>query len=372
MFIEVADDIVQDAVNSVSYEVNQSLDVLQALALAVMYGNHIVYVPYLKKEKAREEFGSLLGKRLLAMLGHYRTNIQDTGYIMRRIHTKIVVSYASPTIENGIRIIHINPRTLQAFAFYEKTFLLTENLLDAEFYKKIFLFYKKRILDMNSGNSCAFYPLMGGGATSAKVLEGEILQRQHLCLAIADSDKYYPDDKEGQTAGNMRAVLNSYPTDLCHLYVMKNVREIENLIPHRLLKETPNHNTNYNEKMAAIDMDYYDIKCGISVKSMYKDKVCDYWRQQFHDKDFSEVDTLKKQHPQQRAYMEQAKLLPRERNVIVDISWGASVLNSVVDTLGHKLSEIQTEDLTPNQEKEWKAIGSLLFDWTCSFKPKRG
>lgn len=224
MLIEIKEDIIQAALHQKDMSTNEPLDLLVHMALCAKRGKHIVWVPSLDNDRnLRKDLGLLMtGSNVKALCYAANKHPQDIN-VLKSKFLRIVLTYKSIHSRN---LIVVNPSHEKDFEPYTETFLLVENLIDADFFR-IALKYYCSISRLNNGYCCSYYSLMGGGATSAQVLKREVQLRRHLCLAISDSDKCTPTSKTGQTGSDLLALVSSHPFN-CQVYVMDKVREIEN------------------------------------------------------------------------------------------------------------------------------------------------
>ena len=297
MFIEVERNIIEDAVkNSSESLLNHSAEVLLQLALAVQRGAHVVLVSSILDKTYKqlfEKLSEIIGKRYVDLFRGVSERRTFWGPISQHINKKVVITLDTKRKSSETEII-INPNVLSDFHFEQETVLLAENLLDAEFFKHLVLYYKKQ--HQLSGAKAEYYASNGGGATLHQVLTYEMNLLHHFCIAITDSDKCYPNAKQKEYGTTYKDALkahkkyNQYNTSI--LYVMKNVSEIENLIPHSILGKhlLCNEKHIYWERK---EMSFYDIKFGLKAKTLYEQAVYNYWVALFPEINFAEVQKLR-------------------------------------------------------------------------------
>lgn len=367
MFIEIEKDILEDALKKEGYDRNFSRDLLIAMALCVAMGKHYVFVPALRQDSdLRDNLVKLLGKSYVAMLDHTNRRYTESTIIKHKVCVKAVITISSLTSHQS-GVITINPMAMTKFEPWVETFILTENLIDAEFYNYTVLYYKRK----ERVQSCklSYYPLMGGGNTVAKVMENEVALGQHFCLAIVDSDKKCPNRRIGETAQHLLDVLINRPFN-CSAYVMDKVMEIENLIPNRLVIEYGD-GAGYKEVFAK-DPSFFDLKKGLTLESIKDDDVYDYWKDLITDEQgrFDERDKVLKSCNKDEEYFEKVKGCRAIKN-----GFGNKLLQNVVD--GSRASNksdleslyaVQDMDLNSFQQDEWWNIGKIMFSWTCACK----
>lgn len=236
MLIEINEDIIDAAIEKKDYEINDALDLLLMMAYCCRHGKHIVRVPCLRTNipKMKSLIG-LIGLSNARALNSLNNKVSCAKPLFDNLSVKAIISYNNPiktTDNESCRIIWINPLEHTSFEPWIETHVLTENLIDSEFFSYIIRYFLK--IKNLRGAKYNFYPLMGGGDTMRKVLENEILISRHFCLTLADSDKLYPNDVIGSTANKVKELMEQNPFN-CGFYVMSNVREIENLIPKKIV-----------------------------------------------------------------------------------------------------------------------------------------
>lgn len=179
MLIEFCKDIAEDACNG-----NQrALQVLDYLLMAHRLGKHLIFFPHeVATILARSGMNDSIRRECIS-IGKQTSSI---GALSHRISIKLVVTQNEYAPGENQKVIQFNPYSNNSFELYEETHLLTENLLDADFYLALVSYYKRKA-KVNSVNVC-FFPLQGGGDTINLVMEKEIMLGHHLCIAIVDSD----------------------------------------------------------------------------------------------------------------------------------------------------------------------------------------
>ncbi|MDZ4442452.1 hypothetical protein ORM30_18495 [Bacillus cereus] len=159
------------------------------------------------------------------------------------------------------------------------TILLSEDHSDCKFYEKIankYILENKAAINVNLNLN----HISGGGSQSYTAYDCEI-NKGSIVLAIADNDKSYPDDKDGETLAQLQKVYNKYnQIAIIELHGLK-VREKENLIPPSMYLMCCNGSSkNVLRKLEEIErlsehqskLMYIDIKDGIKAK-VVKDKL---------------------------------------------------------------------------------------------------
>lgn len=368
MLIEIKEDIVDNAIEKKNADINGALDFLLMMALCVKQKKHIIFVPSLRSQgKKYDELSSLLGKDNAAALNLFNMKMINPKQLMKFLTVKAVVSYENQknTPELPYREIWINPLDVSSFEPWVETFVLTENLLDSEFFSYIIRYYLKQNKFLKLFHT-RFYALMGGGETIDKVLEKEIMLKQHFCLVLTDSDKKYPGGSIGSTANGVCKQMETNPFN-CGLYVMEHVREIENLIPKKIVQKYGQVN---EFDIFFKDPSFFDMKFGLRLSELYDDIVCNYWKELIiNDGLFERRNQIKDAYPEKEEY---DKAIKKELPLIS--GYGSNLLflslnksNQFKRRLDSKndLYSIVSNDLNTFQRKEWNAIGRELFSWTC-------
>lgn len=358
MLIEVNKDVIEQACNDSAQSINYMAEFLRELSIAVYRKKHLIFVPCLSDVSLRNKLEKVIGQQSTSLLALSLNHRADVGRVKELLTDSVLISN-NPSLTLPNNVILINPLDCQHFEVYQETHIITENLTDSQFFEYIIRFYlKENNINQISHN---FYPLMGGGATAANVLKAEVKLSHHFVVAIADSDKHYPSDDFGPTYLSMKKVMDEESPKYAKLYVMDSVSEIENLIPHKFLRNHSEYTENH-EDIFDTDSAFYDIKKGYNIQSLWNDDIANYWRSIFPGKDFEKRDNHKRQFPVKRDYDSEAKLL--RNNKVIEYCWGNRILENTIEQMN--LDEISSNDLTVFQYKEWKQIGQLLFSWSCS------
>ena len=382
MFIEINEDIIRDAIEKKDLPANTAKDLLIQMALCAKQGKHIVSVPCFLNNKAYcKSISELIGKSYFSALDYFNHKRSGYGAVLSYLSVRGYITYEETSVlpNNSIRII---PHQQYCFEPWVETHVLTENLVDSSFYIHLAYYYFNNVI--LGGRKCnfdlcyKFYPLMGGGVTIEKVFQGEIRRAQHFCLAIADSDKKWDGDSNvGDTAQKMLDLIKKENPFNCRLYVMSKVREIENLIPKKFVVKFGDNTGFIN--IFNFNPSYYDMKIGLSLSELYHNKVYKYWKDMFNTPAlFIERNNIRQRSQNKKDYDKAVKgKAPLKKG------FGSSLLSLVVGDIDYKsdlkkynpkmqdsLFHVIPNELTAEQQEEWKNIGREMFSWTCCLKAK--
>lgn len=370
MLIEIKDDIIDNAIEKEDSDVNEALDLLLMMAFCAKRKKHILSIPCFRNQGKRyKKISLLMGRDNLAALNFFNTKTISPKQLMNFLTVKSVISYSKPEAleDKNYRIIWVNPLDSKSFEPWVETFVLTENLLDSEFFAYLIRYYLRQN-DLNFLHF-NFYALMGGGGTMDKVLEKEILKKLHFCMVIADSDKKFPTDSIGDTAKKVQAQMKVKPFN-CGSYVMTHVREIENLIPKKVV-----HKCGQSKDMSIFykDPSFFDMKIGLCLSELFDDRVYDYWKQLLNEENlFDERNRLKNQYSDKESYNKASNgikpIVKGYGSGLLSLSLNKSEQIKKQLSSKNDLYSINSDDLNGFQKKEWTTIGRELLSWTCCLK----
>lgn len=374
MLIEVRQDILDKAISKDAPVNSEAIAFLCELALAAKRGKHIVYVPSLNgNSDLASALKGIVGNNIVALLRSSQNDKSRFHAIIEKLNTKAVCSFLPVGEEEGWKtVIHINPQEMTDFEVSSETHVLGENLNDVIFFDVLFDYFAALNRQKNV-NRC-YYSLMGGGDTTNIVYENECKHQNHFCLVITDSDFIVPSEEgkeiesleEDSTAKKVLDVHLQYNPNVAFFYPMRKVSEVENLIPKAIYQENGTNakqNTVLNH-----DYSFYDMKKGLSYNRLWFQKQYDYWKEVYQDDvDFTQLDSIRNQYTTYEDYkaaINGKKLLP---------GWSNDILKKIMDNpiLVGKLRKIKQSDLSASQNFEWSRIGELMYNWTCSLKPRR-
>ncbi|MEN3772095.1 hypothetical protein [Priestia megaterium] len=175
------------------------------------------------------------------------------------------------------------------------TTLISEDISDCIFYEKLARKYIEENRQRININLC-FDHTPGNGDGTYRIYKHKI-EANRITLAIADSDKTYPEDNIGETLLKLKNTYNDYKDNTVTSLIGLNVREKENLISPSLYLMCTNSGSKASlEKLLKVEtsselnifLKYMDLKDGIKAKSL---KGNENRRKYFEDlfKEFSDL-----------------------------------------------------------------------------------
>lgn len=377
MYIEIANDIVEDAIGKAASDVNDSLDLLTLFALNAQRGKHLVHVPCMHNNpEIVRALTNIMGRSHVDFLRQSEHMYYQLARIKELVSNYVVISFEKQS--SNRKEIVINPLIERRFEAYNETHVITENIQDSLFFKYLVKFFLREH-SIRYCNIC-FSPIMGGGDTTAEVLKHEVEDRRFLCLVITDSDRKYPHSKYGQTALKIKDVIENYTPFHCGLYIMDQVMEVENLIPFGVVEKAAS-NKGFSQIFEK-DASFYDMKCGLTLNWLFDDEVCRYWSQQLYQGEINlEQRNDAKAHTSNRKSY-QSYIETHKYNKQLTSGFGSDLLyrctnnfdgnGNILDAhIQNDLMNVKRSDLTTFQLNEWLNIGRVLFSWTCGMTQRR-
>ena len=377
MFIEVDIDVVNRALDPNNLDCEKAVETLRELTMAVRKNHHVVFIPLLSIGLINR-LSNVLSKIEITCLKFCFNKKRDLQVLGNNLLVKCIVSFNNLTNKVG-NIIYLNPKDALNFEFNEESHLLTENIMDSEFYECVTKTYQK-----NKRIDCGvfrtrFFPVQGGGATIKDVYLLECKHGEHFCLCILDSDKKWPNCKVyGQTAQEFEKTIGAWMKEngeviKCDYYVMQNTGEIENLIPLTVLKHFSSLQTSRFMRSYSSIFLWLDLKKGIEYKMFYNDEAYKEWKAVLPvEIPWTQIDIVKQASIDENDYKER---LNNANLPVVVTPWGGKLLEKVLHPDRkhrgkYNLYETNLEELLPEQKAEWLRIGEMIFSWCCCFSRK--
>lgn len=360
MLIEIDESVA----NKASSGDTNALFVLQKLATSQRNGFHIVWATrkVLKQIVQLPELSNLDNNTYSSILNKYSTITSE----YKKIGFYTIVTYATSSHQTTDYIV-INPKENPQFCFEGKTKLLTENLMDASFFKYIANFWKGKI-GLSRHITVEYDKEPGGGDTTAQKYEDYAKNRDCFCLAVLDGDKRHPAASYGDTYQKVQKKHRTYQPFNCSYYGTGELLEVENLIPQELYLTDTNykHNTIVSRPLT-FDMSFFDLKEGLKYKKLGDHVTRDYWRGILNGyPDLLECIDLAEIIRNGCTNSDEYNKECGDDKVIE--GFGSKLFDHVLNTKVDDLKKVKDADLTPSQFSEWNRIGDFVVKWCCATK----
>ena len=236
MLIRIDRSIVETEIYPHSWS-NETITALENLALARREGKHLI----IADRETLEKIGQCkdLSKNTIVIYNKILNNVSKYKAYLSTVtlYLEIQKSCLEPSLKNinSLSIIQVPLKFFQDSEQIQKTILLCENAIDANFYEiltRVFILWKRRKVSLS-------FEVRGGGGTTVKTEYDNILNEQkRFCLCLLDSDRSSPNDSLGETAKQTLEKYNSLDPRCIRTQVfVLDVREIENLIPLSILSQ---------------------------------------------------------------------------------------------------------------------------------------
>lgn len=347
----------------------KAVKVIDSIAFARKKGRHILY----GTKKVLQGISSIttLDNSVRQVFRNAANGITMYGSVLQGIPFKTIVTYNQHTSRNG-SAIYINPENDSDFCFEEKLQLLTENTIDAKFFKYLIEYYQSKHTELN-GISVDFSNLLGGGDTSFTIYRQEISSKNRFCLAILDGDKKSSDANEpfGDTYKKVEKADDKAKPFNCRCYGTIYVREVENLIPYGFIASCGNYaKVRIICQPLSFEHSYFDFKEGLYCHSISNDRYYNYWKNVMsgYPDIVSEIELTN----------EYRELCTSNDNFKKDCGrtkilegFGGKLLEVILKECDQQLHKVEDANLTDNQRMEWSTIGGLIFEWGCSLPYKK-
>lgn len=245
------------------------------------------------------------------------------------------------------------------------TALITENLDDGRLYKLMGRYY-----EFENGLyriPVEFEDKMGGGDTTAKLLELEVEKHERMCLCIVDSDKRFRDDTHGVTMQKIEQFCEGKKQDIWKV-ILLDVHEIENLLPIYWMKNASQDIEHASKTISFFNylvskhtdnnqpLFFFDIKEGIK-------------RERFICIDTQNPDRVK-QYRKSENYRKYWRKYIEEYGIIIEDVSDIHIVNGVSKNILSKVlniyeGEASFDDIEEYLVPKWRDIGKEIFDWGC-------
>ena len=351
MFIKVESDIVDVILHHQRDKKRErAIDVIVQLMTASRLNHHKVYLKCQLGDGEKNELKAALDENSWREFCRLQKERIDVYGLVAMLDVYAVITKSKHCSRVG-KELRINPFEASSFFLDVPTYLCTENQRDGKFYQIVCNYYlsQERMLNMSS----CYKIWKGGGTDFGNALKDDSVLTDNFVLAIADSDKKYPNGKIGETAKSIMFLAhNRYNADY---YILVNVSEIENLIPIKIVKKYNTNITNLDD----MDLSYFDFKEGLKYQILYEKDCRAYWKSNFSrmNIDWEEILELTK-NKTLSDYFD----IVRGKAPLVS-GCGKKLLDSLLNDDDWK--NIREEDFTQSQLSEWKKVGKKVFSWAC-------
>ena len=385
MYIKITKDIVDAAISGDQ----RAIHLLEDMEFAYRHGKHF----FLGDRDTLSLIGKHFGKTFIA-LSNIINHISELGPIAARLTWRVEFSLSDEvsrvdSIDN-VQVIRVSKNDINLFQVFSECHLLAENLDDIEMYSYILNYYKREHGSSKLHN--VYYPILGGGSTTAMVLKHEMDMRQSLVFCIVDSDKIHSGASLKETAKKVEEEYNKNPyKSLSTLYKLCRVMEVENLIPFHVLESygVINKNKDYNDHLAVIKkikaanesyLDFFDFKKGISDASLIDESpenknsdimasVCEDLVQSIEPNRTSNKKILEILSAPELAYSPQQREKTAGKCMNSDTYISGlekEILHNVLEHCKGQMKQISKEQLSKTQSAIYEELGMLMFNWTIT------
>ncbi len=374
----VIDESLANALDGESGSVkNSAIEAISLIAQAHREGNHLIYAERITLDKIMS-YSSLFGPRTVRIYEKILDNLPTQRSYFNAISRYIEVVADANVLEvrderikeRCIKVIRLSSSYIR-IPLVSKTKILGENETDIKFYEKIAQTY----LSWNRlGNiKLSYLSHGGGGDTTATAYKTIQETKEQLCLCIADSDREFPDDKEGVTAKKLIDIDVKFQSPLCKLLIL-DVREIENLIPISIYKKAVCHKEQKEtitilEKLESSTIPnirnarkYLDIKKGLKLWRFFhassSKEFLAYWKSVLVELKIQFVCTLPTSEEQCNGDKDKCQCIAIN-------GLGSQILGEVIKALAEKIKRREEIVVCKSLEEEWKNIGEMIISWCC-------
>ncbi|WP_336722775.1 hypothetical protein [Acinetobacter soli] len=357
--------------NDLDLENNQNLKSLGYLLDGFSEGYFIISGgrSLLKKFSECDHLSKSAREAALFAFKNYSTN---QGFY-NTIPFKIIITLGITQIDNASKKWIIDISNVQPGFLAKGILILAENLNDSKFLnysaEHFFIKHRKEFPQLKISNHFQG----GGGTTIVGELKYQLDKKQEFIFCFKDSDKYSPDCEISDNAKKCKnLVMND---SWLAFFSNTNCREAENLIPEKILENTPNipfknlKSLRDLEKESSIEFyPYIDIKQGITKRFIenlgIRTKKRKYWESVIAF--LKQKDILKDCNLDHELNCKIHRQLSEKNCVFLEAS-NEKTLDHVISFLNeqsmHKSFEIIRNDST---NVEWINIGETVFWLSCA------
>lgn len=254
----------------------------------------------------------------------------------------------------------------------EPTTNLAENVTDAKVYE---IAAKHFIANERLRGLCVAACVRGGGGSEIyPELQEIVAQARQVCLALTDSDARWPDCGQSNTARKCEQLIRDAQIPTGHSGIP--VRELENLIPTKILLEIVDGNDILDsvKKLERLIGLVPEVRCCGDLKDGVNGVRVFQLREGSPERTFLSF-LLAQNHPGQNC-CEQSSDCVKERNgaecSCVAIPKVGNVASRFHDWLVNRSSHKALESFCPPWRDAWLSVGATTFAWCCAQPRIRG
>lgn len=355
MVVFVCEDIIKSLGNTNDPNHEHAVRIFNEVSLASLRCKHYVLIENFLSWKINKIIEDTSSEKTFLSLK--QSNTSKSLSILGYVNVVLAISFQninrlkSQPWYDAHSLLTLDPSKNKVLEVFEETHLLTENLNDGLLFKEITNRQLKK-KKLSSVISISFFNRLGGGNTICDVYDQEKKSGEHLCVTIVDSDKKHPTGKEGDTATELRKHLDAKWIYSDH-HIMKDLSEIENLLPIKFYKSKSN--VNLLKRLSKIDLSFYDLKCGLTADIVKETDGYNYWKAKgIALPPIVDIQKIDNKH----------QIMP---------GVGSQSMTNFLKRKGYKGDVIGIKDceLSINQSKEYHSIANLIFNWCISSPPLR-
>ena len=281
-------------------------------------------------------------------------------------YIEVINGVPRDTVKDGHHIKQVNYDYFTDSSKVQPMRIAVEDLDDCKFYDYVLYWYLK---ENSLKFSYEYTPVPGGGSNMEDNVK-DILQRGFMVTCIADSDKKFKEQADDPESTGYKCSRITCPEGGIYYFLMLNVHELENLIPHnhfnalKWIEQGLKDKNDFFHLCGKAESDqllpYFDIKEGIKKKHIkalgasyyaYAERCCNLHPTLMGGKSFKDYyDSLAS---------DEDYVYPRLRK---------RLMNDLAD--GYKTRSLPYPILMVYQFDEWNRIAKLLLDVACAKNPE--
>ena len=358
MFIKVSEKIADYIISGNNSKLQErAVDVMVQLLTASRKNHHWVYIHWDLPLESENKVLSLLDSNSCSQYKYLKRSRIDVVALENMLEVYVVIKTEGRSVRYG-KELQINPFENQEIIFTDVTFIAAENGRDCALFKYLAEYYRKKnnLNDVQSN----FRIWSGGGSDFGANLQTDSILNSNFLFAIADSDKGYDNGQIGRTAKSIQFIGHTRCNS--DYYIMRNVTEIENLIPMSMVQR----NFDCQTIIKLNDTSYFDFKDGLKRTILYNRECRNYWKRNTTNLslDWTEVEN----DVNGKSESDYHNVI-RDKKPLVS-GFGRKFIERILEKEVNKLDNVTDNELTECQRIEWESIGKSIVSW-CFAPNKR-